>query len=130
MSEEHILAFGDENPIAKKIRDLLGVGDFDEVGCILPQFERTDGKTVTYVPTTTAEYDALKNAPDNILEDIGLGQWDEEIWLYPAEWYDYIPDGYEIVTINGKTKSFQKGITDDDMRFGCLSFGLLKESNG
>jgi len=121
-----LLAFGDTNPIAKKIRDLLGVGDYDEVGCILPQFERIDGRVVTYVPTTIAEYDALKNAPNNILKDIGLSDWDGEIWLYPAEWYDYIPEDYEIIDIWGKTEKFQKGVTDDDRRFGCLAFGLTK----
>jgi len=125
MSEE-LLAFGDTNPIAKKIRDFLGVGDFDEVGCVLSQLERIDGKTITYVPTTVAEYDALKNAPENILEDIGLGQWDEKIWLYPVEWYDYIPEGYEIVDISGKTEKFQKDITYNEKRYGCLPFGLSR----
>lgn len=124
--EDELLAFGDTNPIAKKIRDLLGVGDFDEVGVVLPQFERIDGKVITYVPTTVAEYDALKSAPENILKDIGLGQWDEKIWLYPAEWYEYIPEGYEVVDICGETEKFQRGVTDDDRRCGCLAFGLSK----
>ena len=123
---EEMLAFGDTNPIAKKIRDMLGVGDYDEVGCVLSQFERIDGKVITYTPTTIAEYDALKNAPDDILKDIGLSQWDEKIWQYPAEWYDYIPEGYEIIDIRGEIKKFQKGITDDERRFGCLAFGMSK----
>lgn len=124
--DESVLAFGDANPIAKKIRDMLGVGDYDEVRCILPQFERVDGKKITYIPTTTNELDALKKAPPDVLKDIGLCQWDEKIWLFPQEWYDYIPEEYEIVDIFGKTEKFQKGITDDDIRFGCLSFGLSK----
>ena len=124
--EKNSLAFGDSNPLAKKIRDLLGVGNFEEVGVILPQFERVDGKTITYVPTTIAEYDALKNAPDEILKDIGMGKWDEKTWLYPFEWYDYIPEDYEVVSISGKTEKFQKGITDNDIRFGCLAFGFSR----
>ena len=124
--EDELLAFGDTNPIAKKIRDMLGVGDYEDVGVVLPQFERTDGKTITYVPTTVAEYDALKKAPEDILKDIGLVNWDGKIWLYPAEWYDYIPEGYEVTNIRGETENFQKGVTDDDIRFGCLAYGLMK----
>ncbi len=130
MEEEDILAFGDTNPIAKKIRELLNVGDFEEIGVILPQFQRTDGRTITYVPTTIAEYDALKTAPNDILRDIGLQKWDETTWLYPAEWYNYIPEGYEVFDIFGKTEQFQKGTTDSDKRFGCLAYGLLKPGNG
>ncbi len=124
--EDNLLAFGDTNPIAKKIRELLSVGDFEEVGVVLPQFERIDGKEITYVPTTIAEYDALKNAPGNILKDIGLGQWDDKIWLYPVEWYDYIPEGYEVVFISGESEKFQKGVIDNDRRYGCSAFGLSK----
>ena len=121
---ESLLVFGDTDPIAKKIRDMLGVGNYDEVRCILPQFERVDGKKITYIPKTVSEFDAIKKAPSDVLKDIGLSKWDEKIWLFPEEWYDYIPEGYEIVDIFGKTEKFQKGITDDDIRFGCLSFGL------
>lgn len=124
MSEANVLAFGDTNPIAKKIREMLGVGNYDEVRVLLPQFERLDGKTITYVPITVKEYDALKSAPAAILKDIDVGYWDEDIWLYPAEWYDYIPEGYEIVDIMGNTEKFQKGVTDDDRRFGYLAYGF------
>ncbi len=127
--EDFMLELGDENPTAKKIRDMLGAGNYEQVRCILPQFEREDGKVITYIPTTIAEYDALKNAPDDILKGIGLQRWGKyDLWLFPAEWYDHIPEGYEIMDIFGKTEEFEKGVTDDDRRFGCLSFGLAKLS--
>ena len=59
--------------------------------------------------------------------DIGVQRWDKGIWLYPIEWYNSIPEDYEIVTIRGKTKLFQKGLTDKEMRYGALSFGFRKE---
>lgn len=124
---EELLAFGDTNPMVKKIRDMLGVGDYDAVGVVLSQFEREDGKVITYIPITVAEYNVLKIAPNDILKDIGLSKWDEENWLYPAEWYDYIPEGYEIVNICGKTEKFQKDVTDNDRRLGCLPFGLKRQ---
>ena len=81
MSEAN-LAFGDENPLAKKIRDLLGVGDYDSVGCIFSQFERTDGREIgcvpgeqiTYRPRSEIEFNNLKKAPKSILLDIGMQQ--------------------------------------------------------
>lgn len=124
---EYELAFGDAHPIAKKIRKMLGVGDYEAVGCILSQLERTDGRKVTYVPATIEEFDALKKAPDNILKDIGMQQWDEKLWLYPAEWYDYIPDQYEVIKISGKKGKFKFGVTNDEMRYGALAFGFIKE---
>jgi hypothetical protein len=44
---------------------------------------------------------------------------------FPAEWYDHIPEGFEIVTINGAMKPFERGVTDDDRRFGLLAFGIV-----
>lgn len=125
MNETHgTLQFGDASELAHKIRELIGVGDFEEVDLLLPQFDRTDGKVVSIMPESAEWLDTLKTAPLAILRDIGLQQWDDEVWLFPAEWYDYIPEGYEVVDINHKTKQFHQGETDDDQRFGCLAFGL------
>lgn len=128
MSEAE-LAYGDESPLAKIIRDCLGVGDYEQVRCVLPTFERTDSKRITYIPKTKQQFDDLKKAPDDILVDIGMQKWKKNIWLFPFEWYDSIPEGYEIITIMGKIKHFEHGVTDDDMRFGALSFGVCHGDN-
>jgi hypothetical protein len=126
---EFDLAFGDENPLAKQIREALGVGDYEKVRVVTPQFERTDGKTIKYFPKTEAEFDALKKAPKDILIDIGLKLWDKGHWLYPGEWYDFIPEGYPITDINGVTEPFRKGKTDNDIRFGCLAYGFKRDED-
>ena len=123
------LVFGDENELSKKIRECLGVGDYETVKVTLPQFDRVDGRKVYYFPKTIEEFDNLKKAPPKTLKDIGLGRWDEETWLYPSEWYDYIPDGYEVVDINGEKEKFKPGVTDDDRRCGCLSYGFIRTKN-
>ena len=125
MSEEHaILTFGDVNELAHKIREFIGVGDFEPVTVLLSQFDRTDNRVVVIHPNNNAEWlDTLKTAPVSILRDLGLQNWDDDLWLYPAEWYDYIPDGYEVIDINGNTECFRKGETDDDRRYGALAFG-------
>ncbi len=127
MSEER-LQFGDVSELAHKIRELIGVGDFEEVGVILPQFERTDNRAVSIAPKDAEWLDVLKGAPFSILRDLGLQCWDESLWLFPAEWYDYIPEGYEVVDINLKIEKFIKGETDDDRRYGTLAYGILAKS--
>jgi hypothetical protein len=123
---EWLLVPGDEHPLAKAIREAIGAGDFDEVAVTLPQFHRADGKVVTYIPTTIKEYTALRNAPEWILRDVGMQPWDEKLWLFPAEWYDHIPEGFVVVDIAGKRKEFKRGVTDGDRRFGALAYGLEK----
>ncbi len=125
------LKFSSENALASKIRVAIGAGDYDEVRVITPQFDRTDGKKIYYYPKSVEEYDALKKAPRDILTDMGVRAWagaDDGSWklyLYPYEWYDHIPDGYRVTDIFGEEEPFKRGLTDDDKRFGCLSFGFV-----
>jgi len=122
------LAFGDTNPLAAKIREAIGAGPFEQVQIVTPQFTRTNGRQVTVFPTGPAFLDALKTAPTEILADCCMVPWDEEskVWLFPGEWYPHIPEGYMVTDINGNDEPFEKGKTDDDIRFGCLSFGFRR----
>lgn len=125
------LAFGDENDIAKAIREAIGVGDFERVDVILPQFERTDGKVITYFPEDAAAIDALREkASDDLLESLGLQVFDQKdgelLWLFPGEWYKHIPAGYEIEDICHHREPFEPGKTDDDIRGGALAYGFSR----
>ena len=59
---------------------------------------------------------------------IGMQRWDEEskLWLFPAYLYPIIPNGLEVVAIDG-TKEIWNGKQDDDCRFGALAYGLILE---
>lgn len=108
---------------------------------ITPQFTRPAGSPAPAAPPADREaFDALKTLPNHALVEMGMRQWGREhdtghettdtgpmLWLYPGEWYSSIPDGYEIVDIFFKKKQFMFGGTDNDIRFGCLSFGFTKE---
>jgi len=48
-----------------------------------------------------------------------------ELWLFPAEWYDAIPNGFPLTCIDGTIEQFVRGKTDDDRRFGMLAYGLM-----
>ena len=61
-----------------------------------------------------------KNAPIKLLAI------DEDIILFPAEWYSIIPDGFIVTGLNGEQYPFKNGYIDDDTRFGCLAYGIRR----
>lgn len=111
-----------------KLTAALGVKPGETLKIVMPQFERTNGMAITYRPNTPEEYEALKSLDSESLKKIGCQVWDKKhgvvTWLYPHEWYDHIPEGTEIVDICGNVEIFKHGETDDDKRFGALSFGF------
>lgn len=118
------------NELADRIRAAIGAGAFEEVEVMLPQFDRTDANEPWWWPTSAADLDAIRAAPRDFLKSLGLGLWDDEggkeHWLYPAEWYDSIPEGYPLVSISGRTAPFRRGVTDDDRRCGMLAYGFVR----
>lgn len=113
----------------QKLKEAIGLKDGEAVQFTSPQFHRTDGVAPAYTDV------ALPHLPlfsDESLIAMGCCKWDEPdnegrtLWLYPGEWYDRIPDGTDIVDIFGARKKFKRGETDNDIRFGMLSFGFYK----
>lgn len=100
-----------------------------EINIITPQFDRDDGLAVTYRPKGAADLDRIKQLPHEDMIKLGLGVWEHvndcTHYLFPAEWYDCIPDGYLVTFIDGSTEPFVRGETDDDRRFGMLPFGWI-----
>lgn len=123
-----VLDAGDPD-FAEKLGNALGLEPGEPVEIITPQFNRTDGLTPV-VPTF--DFANLPSYPEATLRALGCCPWDEPdaigevLWLYPAEWYDRIPEGHIVTDINGEDEPFQRGVTDDDRRFGCLAYGFRK----
>jgi hypothetical protein len=107
----------------------IGLQDDEALEITTPQFERIDAVKVVAVDPRI-DYANLSLKADFDLEALGCGVWDSDdkgtTWLFPKEWYGFIPDGLPVVDINGETESFKAGVTDADYRFGCLSFGFYK----
>lgn len=61
-----------------------------------------------------------RTVPTKLLEQ------DENVYLFPKEWYNIIPNGFIVTGLYGEEYPFEKGITDDDIRFGCLAYGIRK----
>ena len=137
------LPFAHEDELAAKVRAAIGVGDWDPVSAITPQFDRDDGQEPWYIPETLADFDGLCSAPEEVLRTMCMMPWNNtadpddaeetarlggQLWLFPWQWYDHIPDGYEVVTVCGQRERFEHGRTDDDRRFGCLAFGFVRNA--
>lgn len=119
----------DDPDFARKFSEAVGLKPGEKLQIATPQFERTDGKKITYVPTTPEQYAALKHLTREGRKSLGMAPWDEredeELWLFPHQWYAHIPAGLEVVDINYAVEKFEPGKTDDDRRFGLLSFGVM-----
>ena len=111
--------------------EILGIDDGETIQLLTPQFEREYKLKIAWIPQTADEFDEVKKLPAEILLKMGVRKWQHEgnqaHYLYAGEWFDNIPDGYAIVSITGKEKKFKKGVSDDDIRFGCLAYGFIRE---
>ena len=119
------LAKASESELAAEIREAIGATPNEEINVRTPQFTRTpDQPTPAGPPSSTEEWEALRTMPQIALKEMGMGNWDGRLMMFPAEWYRHIPAGFMVEDIFGETEEFKPGITDDDIRFGFLSFGI------
>lgn len=121
-----ILNANDPN-FVEKFREAVGAEPGESIELAIPQFDRIDGQSVPLIP---ADLSALPKMTENELRLLGCQRWDENHWLYPGEWYDFIPEGHPMLCIDGSTVIFEKGKTDNDTRFGALAYGFLRIPEG
>jgi len=135
---------------AARLRQAVGAGPDEEVEVSTPRFERPAGESgPTAAPRTIVEYNALRSTSDAQRQVMGMRRWGRPephdltagarergtkradltgspmLWLFPGEWYKHIPAGYEVVSITYCVEKFRPGKTDNDIRFGCLAYGIL-----
>lgn len=132
MSNEPIEMLNIDDPdFAEKLIQAIGVKPGETITITTPTFDRTDGRVV---PLPVIPFDNLPELSEETLKEIGCQKWDDPdahgnvLWLYPAEWYDHIPNGHIITNICGEDEWFEHGKTDDDRRFGALSFGFKRKA--
>lgn len=129
------------NELVEFLKPSLG----KKIQILTPQFERDFELEIDFIPQDKGELESLiATAPKDVLQKMGCCVWctyeseqedrfsdnylkpGEIHYLFPHEWYDIIPNGFEIVNIFGKKRRFKHGVTDDDKRFGCLCFGFVR----
>lgn len=134
LSKFDVILDASDKDFTEKLRAALDLKEGEVLNIITPQFTRTDGRIITYIPSTPEEYAAIKKMDAETLKKIGCQIWDKTDrnthWLFPGEWYAYIPVGTEIIDINGDTEAFEPNVTDDDIRFGALPYGFVQPHKG
>ena len=129
--EINILNMADADFVAQFLR-AIGAKPGDTIEIVTPQFERTG----SVVPSLPDMWEQLRSLSVDTLRSIGCGIWDEPdatgraLMLFPKEWYDHIPEGFEVDGIDGERETFKRGGTDDDYRFGCLAYGVKVLARG
>jgi hypothetical protein len=130
-----------QHSVARAIRQAIGAKTNEPVEIVTPQFTRPKGEPEpARAPEGNAGFDALREADPIQLKALGMRRWGRKedasgkefgpmLWLFPGEWYTAIPNGYPITDINFHLENFERGLTDNDIRFGCLSYGILVEND-
>lgn len=82
-------------------------------------------------------YDEIKKYIDfnNLTIDeameLRFGKWSEDmpnLWLFPLWIVPIIPEGLEVMNINGDKFKYNSETVDNDARFGCVCYGIeIKE---
>lgn len=114
----------------EKLREAIGVAPGDEVKIMTPQFERSPGDAPSKAPPAgRAAWDALRSSSRADLIAMGLRAWDRPsnktiLMLIPGEWHANIPDEFVLECINGISYTAGHDEIDDDIRFGCLAYGI------
>jgi hypothetical protein len=94
-----------------------------EIEIVTSPTGRVDGKVP---PAPPEDFESLRTMTKDQLKTLGLGPWDESgLMLFPGEWFDFIPVGFDVVDINGHHEKFDPKTSDNDTRFGCLAIGII-----
>lgn len=110
---------------AAAVVDALDLKPGDTVRIVTPQFERTpDMPTPGSPPLTLAHWNALRALPKAELIARGFGNWDGRLMMIPGEWHKLLPVGLELECIDGDRGVVGIDYIDDDIRFGCLAWGI------
>lgn len=110
---------------AQQLLDAIGAKPGDSIEIVTPQFTRPASMPpAPALPATDDDWVALSAASPQSLQERGFGSWDGGLFLFPGEWYGHIPGFVEVECISGERGRWDAEERDDDVRFGCLAYGV------
>ncbi len=127
LSEGVVMLNMDSPTFADDLANAMGVAPGDKINICTPQFERCDG--VVGVDPSTVVWNNVRSYDHDTLVKMGFGVWEKDEakvhYLIPHSWYDFVPDGWPLLCIDGEESLFKKGETDDDQRYGMIAYGFV-----
>jgi hypothetical protein len=78
-------------------------------------------------PQTRESWEHLRHMTRKQALAAGLVSWNGSLFLFPADWFPAIPDGFAVVSIFGESKPFSATMGNDS-RFGALAYGIRLDS--
>lgn len=124
-SQTFTLVEGGINPLADAIREGIGASATDVVEVVTPQFTRTRGMAMPgQPPASLGEWADYRTLSMDDLKALGFGNWDGGLAMIPGEWHSRLPKGLRLEGISGEEVEVGKDYIDDDIRFGCLAYGI------
>lgn len=121
----------------------------EEIVNCLTWFMNRVAETTTYESwSNDYKVKAIKNASDKMYAELAkhinietltaeeakelrFCKWSDEmpnLWLFPLWMLPLIPEGMMVMDISGETYPFERATADDDIRFGCLAYGIEVKS--
>lgn len=87
-----------------------------------------------WVPTEKEDIEALRYAPDDFLEAVGMQvfrTYDDGavLWLFPVHWYEHLPEEIEVCMLWREKETFDRDEFMKEARWGALPFGILRTTS-
>lgn len=104
--------------------------DEPDIVLISTPHERKNGQTTAAPAPDRDSFYKLSEISTDKARELGMQRWTEsedpegDLWLFPVEWYNAIPRGFEVETIGGEKKRFSQWTCSRDRRRGALAFGI------
>lgn len=88
-----------------------------------------------YIPKNEDEFRAFIGSATNkqllevgfLIHDYSNGLRKYGLFLFPCEWYNVIPNGFQLTGLYFHSQVFIKNVSDNDTRYGCLPYGVIRE---
>lgn len=115
----------DDPNVGDKIAEFIGAKPGDTIEIVTPQFTRQKNMPAPKAaPRGLPAWEALRSKSVEELSAMGFGSWDGGLMLIPGEWFAAVPKRFEVECISGDISAWGDEARDDDIRFGCLAYGI------
>ena len=124
-----VLDMGAED-FCEKFLELTGIQPGETIQITTPTFDRVDDVKPIEAPSREL-FENLHLYEEDDLRKMGLVPFDinedgRMLWLFPGEWFEYIPLNFMVTDIFWKTEPFIREAQSDDTYYGMLAYGIVR----